>query len=132
MTIPLCASIWLTLHLVSWHDEPGYTNGNRGAGIECRLSEHATVAAGAYRNSFGDASRYATVAFESAGQIRAGFMAGFASNYPRGNVPVGGLTLAADIGGPVLRLLLAPKVSPEGAAVAHLMLSIPITKEASE
>lgn len=132
MTTPICAAVALTLHLVSWHDEPGYTNGNRGAGFECQLSEHATVAAGAYRNSFGDASRYVTVAFESTGQFRAGFMAGFASNYPRGNVPIGGITLAAELGGPVLRILLAPKVSPEGAAVAHLMLSIPIPEGASK
>lgn len=121
----LCAAVALTLHLWSWHSEPGYVNANWGAGLDCEVAQGVTVAAGAYRNSYGRPSPYAMVAFERGREFRLGVLAGIAGNYPDGAIAIGGFTAGVDLGPAVVRVLFAPPAMKK-VGMAHLMISFPM------
>lgn len=120
-----CAALALTLHLVSWHTDPGFENGNYGLGLECAVDENATLSAGAYRNSFGRTSAYAMVGIETAGKLRTGVAVGVATNYPDGTIAMGGFTLAYDFGPATARVLFAPAAMGK-SGFAHLTMSVPL------
>jgi hypothetical protein len=124
----LCYSVALVLHLASVHVGADLDNANYGAGLECRVTKAIAVESGIYRNSYGDRSSYVVGeyrhTFENEWAI--GAAAGIATGYPRGNIPIGGVTLhTPQYQGWGARLLAGPKVHEGGAHVLHLM----ITKE---
>ena len=122
----ICSTaVAVVLHLASVHSAPGFNNANYGLGAQCRISEHVSVEAGVYRNSYDRTSPYVV------GELRtatwhgwsAGVAVGSAANYPRGVIPVGGLTLHSPaISGWSLSAIAGPKVYEGGAAVLHFML----------
>lgn len=123
-----CLALALTLHLASFHTDPGFNNANYGAGLDCRVTEAVTLSVGGYRNSYFHNSAYATAAIEQGGKFRYGLMAGVASGYPDHKVqPLGGVTLGYNLGPATVRVLFLP-AAIKRSGMAHLMLQIPIER----
>ncbi|MGH8678168.1 MAG: hypothetical protein ACREUQ_07450 [Burkholderiales bacterium] len=115
----------MTLHLASWHTAPGYDNANFGGGIECEIAEGVALNAGAFRNSFGDATTYATLSASIGAPLSVGVFAGVApSGYRRNFWPMAGALVGYALSDRArVSVAISPTVDTSGA-VAHAMLTI--------
>lgn len=113
------------LHLVSWHDEPGYNNTNPGVYVksECGLT------AGVYKNSFSRVSVYGAYSYDPPKLpfwASAGFATGYAkipgTNFRLSPIAIVGLK-SPQYKGYLFRVGYIPKIGGvNNVNVVHLMI----------
>lgn len=118
----LCQSLALTLHLLTYHDQPGYDGHNYGAGLECDTGP-VIVAAGNYHNSVRRDSNYLIVGRDlHYGFAHVGAFAGVVSGYPWAPL-IAGLRTGVTFKGVSLDGYVFPPAGPSPFAV-HAAVSV--------
>lgn len=119
----MCAELLLVAHMFTKHYIGEYNETNPGLAVECRMAEFA-VAAGFYKNSYSEQSRYIAGArdFANYGPFTIRGIVGLADGYAQdgygGILPIAGANIITRLPGPFeLGVTLTP-------FMAHATISI--------
>ncbi len=112
-------------HVAAYHAKAGYNSETPGLGVLCNTSADTRIAAGAYQNSIGRQSIYATAVWQpvSFRAIRFGAMAGLVTGYKSVEIPFAAFVISAPFGPIEAHAAVIPEAPGVGPATAELSFS---------